>query len=238
MIIYSIIIKVVYRGGLLLLANPIIKFKGVDEGLLISIDDSNIETIKEELDKKISETSKFYQGIKFLGVESKHLTRDEVLDLNLLLKYKYELDISLKDIFNDLLHPSTEKNNKKDDKPLESFIDEVQGEMTKFIYGTLRSGQEIEYEGHIVIVGDVNPGALIKANGNVVILGNLRGVVYAGLGGNRDSIIAAYKLLASQLRICDVIGRAPDENEFHYKVPEVVKLIDGKLVIEPYLPNR
>lgn len=228
----------VYRGGLLLLANPIIKFKGVDEGVLIIIDDSNIETIKKELDKKISETSNFYQGIKFLGVESKYLTRDEILDLNLLLKYKYEFDISLKDIFNDLFHPSTEKDSKKHDKPLESFIDEVQGEMTKFIYGTLRSGQEIEYEGHIVIIGDVNPGALIKANGNVVILGNLRGVVYAGLGGNRDSIIAAYKLLATQLRICDIIGRAPDENEFHYKVPEVVKLIEDNLVIEPYLPNR
>ena len=120
----------------------------------------------------------------------------------------------------------------------ENFLTEVQGEMTKFIYGTLRSGQEIDYEGHVVVVGDVNPGALIKANGNAVILWNLRGVVYAGLGGDRSSIIAAYKLLATQLRICEIIGRAPDETEFHYKVPEIVKLVDGKLMIEPYLPNR
>nr|WP_300002071.1 septum site-determining protein MinC [Tissierella sp.] len=220
------------------MANPIIKFKGVHEGLLITIEGSDIELIKEELDKKISETSKFYQGIRFLGVESKSLTQEEILDLNLLLRYKYELDISLKDIFKDVFHHSEEKTYKKDEKDSENFINEMQEEMTKFIYGTLRSGQEVAYEGHVVVVGDVNPGAVIKANGNVVILGNLRGIVYAGLGGDRSSIIAAYKLLASQLRICDVIGRAPDETEFHYKVPEIVRLKDGKLEIEPYLPNR
>lgn len=219
--------------------NPIIKFKGVHEGLLINIDGSDIELIKKELDKKISETSKFYQGIRFLGVESETLTQEEILDLNLLLRYKYELDISLKDIFQDTFNSSEQKYYKKDIEGTdESFINEVQGEMTKFIYGTLRSGQEVDYEGHVVVIGDVNPGALIKANGNVVILGNLRGVVYAGLGGNENSIIAAYKLLATQLRICDIIGRAPDETEINHKAPEIVKLTDGKLIIEPYLPNR
>lgn len=220
------------------MANPIIKFKGVQEGLLIIIDSSNIELIKKELDKKIRETSKFYQGIKFLGVESQSLTNDEILDLNLMLKYKYDFNIDLKTIFNDILHPTVEKDYKNKEDSSESFVEDFQGNMTKFICGTLRSGQEIIYEGHVVIIGDVNPGALIKANGNVVILGSLRGVVYAGLGGDEKSIIAAYKLLASQLRICNVMGRAPDENEFHYDVPEVVKLVDGKLVIEPYLPNR
>lgn len=217
---------------------PIIKFKGIQEGLLIIVEGSNIEDIKKELDKKIMETSEFYQGIKFLGVESKSLTNDEILDLNLMLKYKYDLDINLKTAFNELLHPTIEKDYKVKEESTESFVEEFKGEMTKFIYGTLRSGQEIEYEGHIVVVGDVNPGAVLKANGNVVILGILRGIVYAGLGGDENSIIAAYKLIASQLKICDIIGRAPDETEFDHSVPEVVRLIDGKLVIEPYLPNR
>lgn len=217
---------------------PIIKFKGIQEGLLIIVEGSNIEEIKKELDKKIMETSEFYEGIKFLGVESKSLTNDEILDLNLMLKYKYDLDINLKTAFNELLHPTIEKDYKVKEESTESFVEEFKGEMTKFIYGTLRSGQEIEYEGHIVVVGDVNPGAVLKANGNVVILGILRGIVYAGLGGDENSIIAAYKLIASQLKICNIIGRAPDETEFDHSVPEVVRLIDGKLVIEPYLPNR
>ena len=221
---------------------PVIKFKGIQEGLLIIVEGSDINLIKEELDKKISETSKFYQGIKFLGVESESLTNDEILDLNLMLKYKYDFDITLKNAFKDLLYPTIEKDHKMDEGSLEvtleSSLEELKGEKAKFIYGTLRSGQEIDYDGHVVVVGDVNPGAFIKASGNVVIMGILRGVVYAGLGGNESSIIAAYKLIASQLRICNIIGRAPDESELHYNVPEIVKLVDGKLVIEPYLPNR
>lgn len=221
---------------------PVIKFKGIQEGLLIIVEGSDIKLIKEELDKKISETSKFYQGIKFLGIESKSLTNDEILDLNLMLKYKYDFDITLKNSFKDLLYPTIEKDHKVKEDPLESSLEssleEFKGEKAKFIHGTLRSGQEIDYDGHVVVVGDVNPGAFIKASGNVVIMGILRGVVYAGLGGDESSIIAAYKLIASQLRIGNVIGRAPDEKESHYNVPEIVRLVDGKLVIEPYLPNR
>ena len=220
------------------MANPIIKFKGNQEGLLISIDGSDIRRIKEELDKKIGETSRFYQGIRFLGIESNTLTRDEILDLNLRLKYKHDMDIDLKSIFNDLFEDSEEKDKKQGLEEKESFVETFQGEMTKFIYGTLRSGQEVDFDGHVVVIGDVNPGAFIKANGNIVVLGILRGVVHAGLGGDKTSIIAAYKLLATQLRICDIIGRASDENEFHYDVPEVVKIVDEKIVIEPYLPNR
>ncbi len=220
------------------MSSPIIKFKGNQEGLLINIDGSDIDFIKKELDKKISESSKFYQGIKFLGVEGKNLTKEEILDLNLNLKYKYNFDIDLKTVFNDVLYPPIERGEKNKEKDLDGFIDGFKGEITKFIYGTVRSGQEIKSEGHIVIIGDVNPGSIIKANGNVVVLGILRGVVYAGLSGEKKAIIAAYKLLATQLRICDIMGRAPEENEFHYNVPEVVKIVDGELVIEPYLPNR
>ncbi len=220
------------------MANPIIKFKGVDEGLIISIDDTDIKLIKDELDKKINLISKFYQGIKFLGVESKCLTQEEILDLNLLLKYKYELDISLESILDGLPYVAKDNDINKADRPSKTFIDKCQVKTTKFIHGTLRSGQEVKYEGHVVIVGDVNPGAVIKAKGNVVILGNLRGVVYAGLGGDKNSIIAAYNLLTNQLKIFNIIGRAPDENEFHHKGPEIAKLIDDELVIEPYLPNR
>lgn len=236
------------------MSDSVVKFKGVQEGLFININSSDIELIRKELDKKINETSKFYQGIKFLGIKSETLTEDEILDLNLILKYKYDFDIELKNIIEEVARPPkiddhkkenseiVEKNVKKDHEESsdtsERLLDEFPDRMTKFIHGTLRSGQEIKYEGHIVIIGDVNPGAFIKADGNIVVMGNLRGVAYAGLGGDRNSIIAAYKLLASQLKICDVIGRAPDQKVDHYDAPEVVRLLDGKLTIEPYLPNR
>ncbi len=96
----------------------------------------------------------------------------------------------------------------------------------------------MEYSGNIVIIGDVNPGALIQANGNIVVLGTLRGVAHAGMDGNLDAVVAAYNLQPNQLRIGNLIARPPDSVESQYKLPEVAKVRDGEVVIDPYLPNK
>ncbi|WDC83868.1 septum site-determining protein MinC [Caloramator sp. mosi_1] len=104
---------------------------------------------------------------------------------------------------------------------------------TKFIRNTVRSGQRIYCQGNVVVIGDVNSGAEIIANGNIVILGALRGVVHAGANGNRKAIVAAYMLQPSLLKIADITSRAPDE-KIKPKVPEVAKVKDNFIVIEPY----
>jgi len=49
-----------------------------------------------------------------------------------------------------------------------------------FMKRTVRSGQTVQYPGHVPILGDVNPGDQIVAGGDVVIWGRLRGTVHAG----------------------------------------------------------
>ena len=117
---------------------------------------------------------------------------------------------------------------------LKSIVEEG---ITKFVYGTLRSGQEVSFNGNIVVIGDVNPGALLRAKGNIVVLGSLRGVAQAGIGGNKYAVVAAYSLLPTQLRIAEMIVRPPDD-DMQYKLPEIAKIVDGRVVIEPYLPNK
>ena len=46
--------------------------------------------------------------------------------------------------------------------------------------GTLRSGDHIETQGHLLIVGDVNPGGSASAEGDVYVWGRLRGRAHAG----------------------------------------------------------
>ncbi len=85
----------------------------------------------------------------------------------------------------------------------------------------------------------MNPGgAFLKSKGNIIVLGTLRGVAHAGSGGNINSIVAAYNLLPSQLRIADLIVRAPDDDISRYRLPEVAKIYKGEVVIEPYLPKK
>ena len=168
--------------------------------------------------------------MKFIGFKAEGLTPEQVLEISLILKYKYDFVFDTEE---DPLNRASKIFVEKD-----RISDDLSEGMTKFLYGTLRSGQVIEYNGNIVVVGDVNPGAVLKATGNIIVLGVLKGVAYAGLGGNNDAIVAAYDFMPTQLKINDIIVRAPDGGISQYRSPEVAKIYDGEIIIEPYLPNK
>lgn len=96
----------------------------------------------------------------------------------------------------------------------------------------VRSGQKITYDGTLLIFGDVNAGAELVATGHIIVLGTLRGVAHAGCQGNKDAIVYATQLCSLQLRIADLIARAPDGESTERHVPEIARIIDHRLVIE------
>ena len=85
-------------------------------------------------------------------------------------------------------------------------IAEPNDETALFLNKTLRSGVRIEFPGHVVVLGDVNPGAEIVAEGNVIVWGRVRGMIHAGVKGNRSAVICALDLSATQLRIADEVS--------------------------------
>ncbi|HEY3314392.1 MAG TPA: septum site-determining protein MinC [Bacillota bacterium] len=99
---------------------------------------------------------------------------------------------------------------------------------------TLRSGQVIHYPGHVTIIGDVNPGGEVIAGGDIIVLGVLRGIAHAGAGGNDLAVVAAFRLRPTQLRIGNHIARAPDGEAGAPETPELAKVRNGVVVIEPY----
>jgi septum site-determining protein MinC len=100
--------------------------------------------------------------------------------------------------------------------------------------GTLRSGQSISAVGTIVIVGDVNAGAELVATGDIVVWGALRGVAHAGAQGDEEAAVYALRLEPMQLRIARSIAIAPPhEKRARHAVPEVARIRDGKISIEP-----
>lgn len=221
------------------MAEEIINFRGVKEGIFVDIKGGNLDIIKKELDKKLKDTYNFYKGTKLLGILADALSEDEQLELKLILKYKYDFIVTNEKLPKHLLSPPIAKeefnsNNKNEN----SYFEGIDCGMTKFVNGTLRSGQVVEYDGNIVVIGDVNPGALILARGNIIIFGTLRGVAHAGIGGNLDSIVASYNLQPTQLRIGDMIARPPDDGNEEYTLPEIARVKDGEVIIEPYLPNK
>ena len=83
----------------------------------------------------------------------------------------------------------------------------------KVISKNLRSGQNVEHDGDVMVMGDVNPGSYITASGNIIVMGVLSGIVHAGAGGDDGAFVIALKLKPQQLRIAKWITRSPDESD-------------------------
>lgn len=99
-----------------------------------------------------------------------------------------------------------------------------------YLRNTIRSGTEVRHSGSIILLGDLNPGAVVIAAGDIIIWGSLRGVAHAGANGNREARIMALKMQPTQLRIADLVARAPEkspeqiEPEIAYIAPVGIRL--------------
>ncbi|WP_163191795.1 septum site-determining protein MinC [Clostridium thermarum] len=200
--------------------------KGNKDGLNAVIDMNKFNSFDDMLDafiEKLSRGKRFYKDSTMkLTTDLKRINEREASRLKDVLLNDFEI----KDcIFEEI-----------EEKTLKGFRGVTEGK-TKFIRKTVRGGQRIDYGGNLVIVGDVNPGSEIFAGGNVIVLGQLRGYVHAGLGGDERAIVAAFSLQPEILQIGDLVTRSPEDN-LKPQFPEVAKIKDGSIVVEPYLPNK
>lgn len=204
-----------------------IEFKGNRQGLSIHIKPGyDFETTKNHLIYKLEKTKFFFKGAKIFEIKSDKLTKEEKEELEKIMITRYKMHI----VNNEKTKTNHELNN-----PIFQGI--VEGK-TKFITGTLRSGQKVDYDGNLVILGDVNPGAQIIARGNIVVMGSLRGIAHAGSNGNNKACVAALYLDPTQLRIADTIARAPDGDYEKPNSPEMARVRGNMLYIEPYLNKK
>ncbi len=110
-----------------------------------------------------------------------------------------------------------------------------EGQRASYLRYGMRGGQKKAFDGDVILAGDVNQGAEIIACGDVVVIGTLRGVVHAGYPDNEGAVVIALNLTPLQLRIGPLIA-IPEEGQNHRGVhhPEVARVVDDQIVIEPY----
>ncbi len=115
----------------------------------------------------------------------------------------------------------------------------LSGKPTVLYEKSLRSGQNVSFDGNVVILGDVNAGAEVVATGHILVMGALRGLVHAGARGDEDATVTALNFAPTQLRIASHITRPPDDTEGNgNKPPETARIKDDMVVIEEYQPPR
>jgi len=120
---------------------------------------------------------------------------------------------------------------------VQNIIKEAAERKTILVQRTLRSGQQMSYDGNVVILGDVNPGAHVAATGDVIVMGILRGTVHAGASGDDEAVVIAFRLRPTQLRIAGHIARPPDQDANNPNQPEIARVKDGVVVIEAFPPG-
>ncbi len=199
--------------------------KGSRFGVKMVFDETaDFKLVLQKLQRKLMDAKGFFgKGTTFLVDEAIDPKEREALR-SLLDEFGMKLDVK-----------TAKKKIHSEPKQEEPAVmdDGAQAEeKLKIIQSTVRGGQEIEWDGSIVIFGNVNPGAKIVAGGNIIVKGTCRGIVHAGAYGNREATIIADKMMAGQIRIADVIACAPDKLE-PAKETECARIRENHIIIEP-----
>lgn len=216
---------------------PKIEIKGIREGLLAVIGEGQWSDAEKALFQEIERKKEFFKGARLildvenyiLGASILGKLRDDLSDYGITLwavlssSPKTEANAQVLGMATKIHQASPENRNAGQDYEL----GKDEGVLIK---RTLRSGNSIEFPGHITVIGDVNPGSEIIAGGNVVVWGKLKGMVHAGAEGDESAVVCALELSPTQLRIADKIAISPDMQDDPR--PEIALIRDGQVVAE------
>jgi septum site-determining protein MinC len=199
-----------------------VAIKGTRDGLLVSIGEkAEISTLKRALHEKMQLAGNFFNGARVtVDMGSRVLTADEVKQLETIICDEYGMM---------LVKILPQQKESVDESTNTKALNK-----TVIVKRTIRSGQKVRFNGSVVVLGDVNPGGEIVASKDILVMGALRGVAHAGAEGDMTSIVAAFRLQPTQLRIGDKISRSPDGELVTPGFPEVARVVDGVIYIEPY----
>ncbi|MGC4375817.1 septum site-determining protein MinC [Fictibacillus sp. Mic-4] len=177
-----------------------VTIKGTKDGLTLLLDDTcSFGQLVEELENKLSaDHGQLFNGPLItvrVKTGNRYLTDEQCDTIREIIGQKKNL---LVDQFESNVITKAEAEEMKKDATVVT------------VSKVIRSGQVLSVQGDLLLIGDVNPGGMIKATGNIFVLGALNGMAHGGCTGNRQAVIAASLMKPSQLRIAELINRAPD----------------------------
>ncbi len=215
-----------------------IRFTGVDYGLLVCMDwEVPLSQLLVEVEEHIQKSPSFFADAKvFLEVDTRPVLQHEMEQLGVvLLRHGLTLQgvVSAASRVEGISRPQPAPEQPKVITPI---INEKEAMVVE--HRTVRSGEKVASEGHLIIMGDVNPGAEVIAENNIIVWGSLKGTAYAGVPNHEDAVIAALHLSPIQLRIAGYIARSPDVRPVTTAVPELARIDQNEIVVESWERGR
>ncbi|MEE8290343.1 MAG: septum site-determining protein MinC [Candidatus Tectomicrobia bacterium] len=208
---------------------PLVKFSGTDYGLLMRLEwEAPFPQLLVELEEHLQQSRAFFTGARvFLEIGQDPLLQQDMEQLAVVLE---RYDVTLQGVV------SAPPGQDRRPPVLPALLDP---HTTLHLEGrTLRSGEKIAAEGHIIVLGDVNPGAEVIAGSNIFVWGSLKGSAYAGVPDRTEAVIAALYLAPIQLRIAGYIARPPEARAPAATVPELARVDRSGIVVEAWERGR
>lgn len=176
---------------------------------LFSVD---IAQLRKELDEKISQAPKFFQGAPI--VINLAQVQEDSINFLILKETLSALQLNPVGVCNGSeqqhlaakeAHLSVLNYSQDVQKPISTSTEVVEKEVylpPQVIQTTVRSGQQIYAKGRdLIVLGAVSHGAEVIADGNIHIYGTLRGRAIAGASGAKDAAIYCQQLKAELVSI-------------------------------------
>jgi septum site-determining protein MinC len=218
-----------------------VSIKGTKDGLVVSLGQGRWKELVKELKEHLRQQASFFDGAHaILDGGTRELSADRLTEIREVLQtHHMELQVVRTSSLATqeaaaALEIRAERVSSQSEGRSGSSADDHQGQEGLLLRQTIRSGQSVQYPGHITIVGDVNPGAQVVAGGDIVVWGKVRGVLHAGATGDDEAVVCALVLTPTQLRIGDQIARPPDGETRDPSVPEVARVQDNAIVVSAW----
>lgn len=213
-------------------SKELVEFKGSKRGIIVNIKrEASFEEIKQNLIDRLESSVGFFNGAKIYEISSEYLSDIQIIQIKDDISSRFDIEFI------------EEKEEKEAIEFKTKYISNLRsGENIEFngdiiVMTDMKSGSRVSSTSNVVIMGDVSSGARVIANGNVVVMGSVKGFVHAGASGNEHAYVVANNLNAKILQIANNIAEAPDDENYEKKeiIPEIALVNDGRIVIESYL---
>lgn len=213
----------------------LVEFKGNKRGIVVNVKKkASFEEIRQSIIDKIESSVGFFNGAKICSINYDYLSDVQLLELKEDITSKFDIEFIEQEIKLPYgVYETKYINNMRSG-------DNVEFEGDVVVMADMKPGCQVRATGSVVVMGDIRPGAKVISNRNVVVMGKVEGFIHAGARGNKNAYIVANNLNPMVLKIANYIAEAPDEDYTKSDdiSPEIAFTSNEMIVIENYLPKK
>lgn len=213
----------------------LVEFKGSKRGIIVNIKKvASFDEIKQSIVDRLESSVGFFNGAKICAINCECLSDIQIIEIKDDISSRFDIEFVEEYERKDICNFQTKYvNNLRSGENVEFDGDII-------VMTDMKSGSQVSSTSNVVVMGNIDPGARVVANGNVIVMGIVKGFIHAGSIGNENAYVVANNLNAKVLQIAENIAEDPDDEYYEEEKlvsPEIALVNDGRIVIESYLPK-